>query len=748
MTETPIGDAVLRTLVLTDLVDSTKLVEALGDRTAAEVFARVDRLTRDLLARHDGREIDRTDGFLMLFERPLPAVAFALDLHAALEALSSELGQHLVVRAGIHLGEVFLRENSPDDVARGAKPLEVEGLAKPRAARLMALATGGQTLLTQTAFEVARRAAVGRDDTADLRWQSHGPYLFHGISEPVAVFEVARQGTAPLAPPPDTAKASRAGPATAMRPPRWAWLAAAVGVALGLAWWWMPGAPVGPRYLTVDAFPHVSDDPVLQAQYERAAGEFMGWDHEAAAITIQTLLTQLPGEPSVQTLGVAIHMAHQTEVPSEQIEAALAAIPSDPHPDRELLAFVERWMVEGWDPAKLRAEIHDLVEAHPEHVLGHLIAYAVDLQTGQTPSATEHALALLDHPSPPVMGYAMAVEPMVYSGRFSELRERLRDGRERHPGVRHLVHASAAVELVNGDPTVALALARRLLADDPSDTESRAMVAHALIRLGRADEAASDIELLTSELVPAPYRAGALFTVAEAYWLAGQRRAARRYQDQALAIVRAFGNPHYVQGAWSGVLATEVMVGFHHVDELTALIERMRADLAKLAGERALRDEADRLVREAEAVAAFLRGDRAPAVRLRDEIAASGSSLGLLEYLAAEDGPEQRLSDLRNSELGLRCRDELFVGHYWLQAGHPELARPVLESGLRDGCPDLDLGVLRGLAHADLAKLAHDAGDLEVARTHADAFRALWPHADADLPASVLVAEVEAGPHP
>jgi class 3 adenylate cyclase len=39
-----------------------------------------------------------------------------------------------------------------DDIARGAKALEVEGLAKPLAARIMALAGGGQTLLSAAAY--------------------------------------------------------------------------------------------------------------------------------------------------------------------------------------------------------------------------------------------------------------------------------------------------------------------------------------------------------------------------------------------------------------------------------------------------------------------------------------------------------------------------------------------------------------------------------------------------------------------
>ena len=68
---------------------------------------------------------------------------------------------------GIHLGEVVLRENAADDVARGAKPLEVEGLAKAIAARVMSLAGQGRILMTRTAYDFARRGAVGHADEAD-----------------------------------------------------------------------------------------------------------------------------------------------------------------------------------------------------------------------------------------------------------------------------------------------------------------------------------------------------------------------------------------------------------------------------------------------------------------------------------------------------------------------------------------------------------------------------------------------------
>ncbi len=101
--------SVLKTLLLTDLVGSTRLTEQVGDQRASEIWARHDHLARELLTRHDGREIDKSDGFLLLFDRPSEAVAYALAYHHMLEALSHELEVELRARAGIHLGEVILR---------------------------------------------------------------------------------------------------------------------------------------------------------------------------------------------------------------------------------------------------------------------------------------------------------------------------------------------------------------------------------------------------------------------------------------------------------------------------------------------------------------------------------------------------------------------------------------------------------------------------------------------------------------
>ena len=207
----------LKTLLVTDLVDSTKLTEKLGDWHAGEIYERHDRLARDLLLRFGGREIAKADGFTLIFERPIDAVCFALVYHDGLAALSKELGAHaekdeirLAARVGIHLGEVVLRENPPEALKRGARPVEMEGLAVSIVARVMSLAGGAQTLMTRAPFDLARRGAVGVGEVDDdIRWLEHGPYLFKGVSETMTVCEVGREGCAPLTPPPNSEKAER-----------------------------------------------------------------------------------------------------------------------------------------------------------------------------------------------------------------------------------------------------------------------------------------------------------------------------------------------------------------------------------------------------------------------------------------------------------------------------------------------------------------------------------------------------------
>ncbi len=208
------------TLLMTDVVDSTGLAARLGDAAASVLWTAHDRMARDLLHRWQGREIDKSDGFLFLFERPAQAVHFALAYQRALGALDPPLQ----ARAGLHVGPVLLRKNPAADVASGAKPLEVEGLAKPLTARVMALAQPGQTLLTaqalaQLKWAAPRPASASIDAAPDgslalavpVPTLPHGHWRVQGLEAPIELYAAGEPDTAveTSAAPAESAKAYR-----------------------------------------------------------------------------------------------------------------------------------------------------------------------------------------------------------------------------------------------------------------------------------------------------------------------------------------------------------------------------------------------------------------------------------------------------------------------------------------------------------------------------------------------------------
>jgi len=186
-------------LLFTDIVDSTSTTQRLGDEGAAAIWTEHNRRARDLLRQYNGREIGRSDGLLMQFEEAADAARYALQYHAQM----AEMG--LAARAGMHVGSVLFRESSDDDVALGAKQTEVEGLAIPFASRVMAMARGGQTLLTAGAKEALDPATLG----TSVQIRSHGHYRLKGIDEPVAIFELGVADQCGFMPPPDAGKSYR-----------------------------------------------------------------------------------------------------------------------------------------------------------------------------------------------------------------------------------------------------------------------------------------------------------------------------------------------------------------------------------------------------------------------------------------------------------------------------------------------------------------------------------------------------------
>jgi len=191
-------------LVLLDLIGSTRFVQAAGARRAAEWLQYHDRLTRSLIYRYQGREIDRSDGFLLSFERVIDAVNFGLAYQATIPQKT-----HLQCRIGIHWGRVV--EVGQDELfaAVGAKSVELEGIAKNIAARTMSLCQAGQVLLTEDAIKHIgfRKNAHTPPST---RYACVGMYRFKGVREDVVIYAVG-VSIESLQPPKGSEKAKRIG---------------------------------------------------------------------------------------------------------------------------------------------------------------------------------------------------------------------------------------------------------------------------------------------------------------------------------------------------------------------------------------------------------------------------------------------------------------------------------------------------------------------------------------------------------
>jgi class 3 adenylate cyclase len=165
-------ERVLATLVFTDIVDSTSVAARLGDRAWRDLLDQHNELLRREFARFRGREVTTTgDGFLATFDGPGKAVRCALSITEAATTLRLE------VRAGVHTGEVDVRE------------LDVGGLAVHIAARVAALAAPGEVLVSSTVKDLL----VG----SGIDFQARGRHALKGVPEMWRLFAAQRDGTRP-----------------------------------------------------------------------------------------------------------------------------------------------------------------------------------------------------------------------------------------------------------------------------------------------------------------------------------------------------------------------------------------------------------------------------------------------------------------------------------------------------------------------------------------------------------------------
>ena len=138
---------VLATVLFTDIVESTRLAAELGDERWQTVLAEHHRVARRELERFGGDEVKTVgDGILATFDGPARAVRCA----AAIRDGVREFG--LQLRAGVHTGEI---EVQPDDIG---------GLGVHIGARVSALASGGEVLVSSTVKDLVVGSGLGFED--------------------------------------------------------------------------------------------------------------------------------------------------------------------------------------------------------------------------------------------------------------------------------------------------------------------------------------------------------------------------------------------------------------------------------------------------------------------------------------------------------------------------------------------------------------------------------------------------------
>jgi WD40 repeat protein/serine/threonine protein kinase/class 3 adenylate cyclase len=198
----------LLALLFTDIVDSTRLKQRLGDSRAVMLIQQHHTVLRELLATFDEAEEIETagDSFFLVFTKPSDAVRFALQFQRRIRALAKNTGEAILDRVGIHVGEVYVQERGLEHKAK-----DLYGLQVDTCARVMSLGRGDQILLTRAAFDSARQMLRGEDfdGLAPLAWLNHGAYSMKGVEDPVEVCEVGERELAVLQPPADNEKALR-----------------------------------------------------------------------------------------------------------------------------------------------------------------------------------------------------------------------------------------------------------------------------------------------------------------------------------------------------------------------------------------------------------------------------------------------------------------------------------------------------------------------------------------------------------
>ena len=199
-------------IVFLDIINSTKFVQNHGAKKAAAWFQVHDKLARSLVYKHNGREIDRSDGFMLSFYNLGDAIQFALKYQETIPykvPFNSRIGIHWTNIIEIHQEDKY--------TSVGAKSVELEGIGKATAARCMSICQEKQVLLTKAAYLKFKSMLNAQSYISKkTRTALVGLYQFKGVKSPQEIYAIGNSIEV-LQPPPSGGKVKRIGGAKKIR---------------------------------------------------------------------------------------------------------------------------------------------------------------------------------------------------------------------------------------------------------------------------------------------------------------------------------------------------------------------------------------------------------------------------------------------------------------------------------------------------------------------------------------------------
>ena len=156
---------VVRAILQSDIEGSTVLANDLGNERWADLLREYGSMAKKVVGGYGGRIVDQIgDGLMAEFEGPVNAIRTAQRFRTT----AAEIG--IAVRSGIHVGEVVERDGA------------LRGIAVHVAARVMAKATGGEILVSQTTKDICGGSG--------LQFTERGEHALKGLEGTWRIFAI------------------------------------------------------------------------------------------------------------------------------------------------------------------------------------------------------------------------------------------------------------------------------------------------------------------------------------------------------------------------------------------------------------------------------------------------------------------------------------------------------------------------------------------------------------------------------